>query len=177
MKKTTFSLFILAMAMVVSFSSCTKDDDTTTPVPTTPANPIIGTWKSVGADIAFLLKFPPVNSDSLWASFSANNTYQVKSFDTAGTALTFSGTWTANKSSVGNIYTITLNQSTPSAVTSEGIFEVSTASPDSMYYEVLQTNPTLTGFTGPTPATGFGTTAGPGLQPGWNLQKFRRLSN
>ncbi len=175
MKKTTFSLFILAMAMVFTFTACEKDDDTTTPTPTPAANPIVGNWKSVGADIAFLLRFPPVNSDSIWASFSANNTYEVKSFDTAGTALVFSGTWTATKSNVGNIYTITLNQSSPSAVTSEGIFEVYTASPDSMYYEVLQTNPTLTGFTGPTPATGFGTTAGPGLQPGWNLQKFRKL--
>jgi len=177
MKKTTFSLFILAMAMVFSFTSCEKDDDTTTPTPTPAANPLIGTWKSVGSDIAFLLRFPPVNSDSLWASFSANNTYQVKSFDTAGTALTFSGTWSATKSSVRNVYTITLNQSAPSAVTSEGIFEVYAAGTDSMYYEVLQTNPTLTGFTGPTPASGFGTTAGPGLQPGWNLQKYRRLSN
>ncbi len=176
MKKASFSLLMLAFALVVSVSSCSKDDDTPTPV-TPEVNPIVGTWASVGADIAFLLRFPPVNADSIWAKFNANNTYEVKSYDTAGTALTFSGTWSANKSSVNSIYTITLNQTTPSAVTSEGIFEVYAASPDSMKYEVLQTNPTLTGFTGPTPATGFGSTAGPGLQPGWNLQRYKRLTS
>lgn len=176
MKKNPLYLLLMLVALAASVSSCTEDEETT-PTPTTPVNPIIGTWKSVGTDIAFLLRFPPVNSDSIWAKFSANNTYEVKSFDTAGTALTFAGTWTATKSSVRNVYTITLNQSAPSAVTSEGIFEVYAASPDSLYYEVLQTNPSLPGFTGPTPATGFGTTAGPGLQAGWNLQKFRRLSN
>jgi len=92
MKKNPLYLLLMLVALAVGVSSCAEDEDTT-PTPTTPVNPIVGTWKSVGTDIAFLLRFPPVNSDSIWAKFSANNTYEVKSFDTAGTALTFTGTW------------------------------------------------------------------------------------
>ncbi|HQU97021.1 MAG TPA: hypothetical protein PLO39_12810, partial [Saprospiraceae bacterium] len=59
---------------------------------------------------------------------------------------------------VGNIYTIKLNQTSPTALTAEGIFEVS-ADNKTMKYEVVQTEPSL-GIAPPTAAGGFGSTAG-----------------
>jgi hypothetical protein len=66
--------------------------------------------------------------------------------------------------------TIVLTQTSPYAATAEGIYQVDG---DTLTYEVVQTQPDY-GFLPPTPETGFGSTSGTGLNPGDNIQIYRR---
>jgi hypothetical protein len=125
-----------------------------------------GTWVSTGDDVAPLLAAFMV--DTIDATFNADGSYEVVSTDTAGTPTTFTGTYTVDSST--NPASITLEQTTPTAVTSEGIW---TVDPDGvLYYEVVQTTPDQ-GFGAPTPETGFGGTSGPGISANSNIQVFR----
>ena len=64
-----------------------------------------------------------------------------------------------------------MNQSTPSAVTSEGIFEITKVGEGyTMRYEVVQTEPDI-GATPPTATAGFGSSNGGALGQ-MNIQKF-----
>jgi hypothetical protein len=166
-------LLLYVFPVFILIAGCTSDDNNTT-APPPPVNPLVGNWYSEAEDVATLLKFPPVSAAAISAEFRANNTYEVKSFQANGTTTVFSGTWSATLSSVGQIYTIRLEQSMPSALTSEGMFEVNAANPDSLRYEVIQTVPSLPGFTIPTPTGGFGSTGG--LTPGINVQRYKRIS-
>ncbi len=134
---------------------------------------IIGKWLSTGANLAPLL-VALAGYDSIYANFYINNTYDVRAVDTAGTAYSLTGTYTIGKSNVGNIYNITLNQSTPTTLTSIGIFEIAVnQTPHLMTYEVAQTEPNI-GATPPTPEAGFGSTSG-GAFGTLNVQKYIRL--
>lgn len=138
-------------------------------------NPITGTWKSEGADVAPLLAGMPLNVVKIDATFDGNGTYDVVSTDKDGKATQFKGTWTAKASSVKDIWDITLNQSAPDARTSVGIYQVdATASPNRLTYEVAQTQPPITGVTPPTADKGFGSTAG-GVLMMKNVQKYNRV--
>jgi hypothetical protein len=66
-----------------------------------------------------------------------------------------------------------LNQTTPSTLTAEGIFEVS-ADNNSMNYEVAQTEPSVAGVTPPTPTGGFGSTSSGAFQQ-FNVQNYTRV--
>ena len=90
-----------------------------------------------------------------------------------GAKVQLTGTYGQTKSSVGNIYTIVLNQSTPTVLTAEGIFEVASDN-KSMKYEVAQTQPTIAGVTAPTAAGGFGSTSG-GAFGIINIQNYTRV--
>lgn len=110
-------------------------------------------------------------ADSIYAEFKSNNTYFVKQYkDGSKTELT--GTYIQTKSGVGKIYTIKLNQSAPTAIIAEGIFEISEDN-TSMKYEIVQTEPSL-GATPPTAAAGFGSTAG-GAFGTINIQNYVRV--
>ena len=99
---------------------------------------IIGEWNSSGTNVAPLLT-TYFAVDSLYAKFNSDQTYLVESFDDAGVKTEYLGTFIQTKSDVGNIYTILLNQSSPSTVTSEGIFEVKMGETGyDMQYEVVQ---------------------------------------
>ena len=114
--------------------------------------------------------------DSLFVEFNMDQTYTVTSYIN-GIAYVLEGTYIQEESGTGNIWNITLNQTEmngqPSEVTSQGIFEVYTASPDSMWYEVAQTNPEISGVTPPTAEAGFGSTSG-GAFGTTNIQKYYR---
>lgn len=133
---------------------------------------IRGEWVSAGGDVADLL-YTFFATDSIYANFRADGTYLVESFDTTGTKVTFEGTATQTASTEGNIFSIMLNQTSPSVLTSEGILEVYDAPRDSMYYEVVQTEPVI-GATPPTPTSGFGSSNNGNLG-NTNIQVFRRL--
>ena len=106
--------------------------------------------------------------DTIDAEFNADGSYEVISTDSAGTETTFTGTYTVDSST--NPASITLEQTAPTTVTSEGIW---TVDPDGvLYYEVVQTTPDQ-GFGAPTPETGFGGTSGAGVQANSNIQVFR----
>ena len=86
----------------------------------------------------------------------------------------FTGTYTAKASTVAGIWDITLNQATPSVLTSVGIFQIDgNATPQRLTYEVAQTQPPIQGVTPPTADKGFGSTAG-GLLGMKNVQKYAR---
>ncbi len=133
---------------------------------------LYGTWVSEGANVAPLL-FSLFGTARVEATFNENGSYEVVQTDTAGASLTLSGTFTMTKSDVDNIFEITANQTSPSALTSEGIFEIySDATPFTMKYEIVQTSPDI-GATPPTPAGGFGSTNG-GLLGTVNVQTYVR---
>jgi len=88
-----------------------------------------GKWKSYPV-APILATF----ADSIVAEFKTNNTYLVKSYKD-GLATDLIGTYVQAASGVGNIWNITVNQTTPTTLTSEGIFEVSSDG-KTMKYEV-----------------------------------------
>ncbi|MFA5974308.1 MAG: hypothetical protein WC780_18310 [Lentimicrobiaceae bacterium] len=161
-------IFIL-VAVAIVFGSCGKSDEADVYDPA--ADGIVGEWQSSGTNVAPLLAYFTI--DSIYAKFNVNNTYHVESFTSTGTKTTYEGTYTQAKSSTGSIWTIILNQSTPSAVTSEGMFEITkVTSGYTMKYEVVQTQPSL--GTPPTPAAGFGSTSGGALGTN-NVQTFVQI--
>ncbi len=127
---------------------------------------LVGDWTSEGSDISELLVDDPFNIVLVEATFRANSTYEVSSQDSAGETGTFTGTWSVDPST--DPAGITLEQLAPYSATSEGIYAVAG---DVLTYEVVQTLPDY-GFTPPT--GDFGTTTGPGISPGVNVQTFRK---
>ncbi len=163
-------IFIFVAAMAFAFSACEESDEKDLYNPATDG--VVGVWQSSGTNVAVLLK-TYFKVDSVYANFNANNTYLVESF-ASGTKTTYSGVFTQTKSTTGNIWTIKLEQSTPTAVTSEGIFEITqdakVTTKYTMKYEVVQTSPSI-GATAPTPTAGFGSSSG-GTLGTMNVQNF-----
>ncbi|HKL02755.1 MAG TPA: hypothetical protein VJ911_03735 [Cryomorphaceae bacterium] len=133
------------------------------------ANPLVGSWEAY--DVSPLLAGLGITAIS--ADFRGDQTYTVVS-SSDGAQTTFEGTYTASAdANEEGIYSIVLNQTVPNSLTSEGIFAVYVASPDSMWYEVAQTDPAITGVTPPTVEAGFGSTSG-GAFGNSNIQKYLR---
>ena len=137
---------------------------------------IIGDWKAY--DISLILQGLGYD-DSLYVHFYADDTYKVISF-ISGISYELAGTYEQTKSANDGIWEITANQATLNGaaypVTSEGIFKVFPASPDSMWYEVAQASPAVAGVTPPTSEEGFGSTSG-GIYGTANIQKYIRIDN
>lgn len=128
-----------------------------------------GKWKSFPV-APILATF----ADSIIAEFNTNNTYTVAQWK-GGVATSLTGTFVQTKSSVGSIYTITLNQTTPTTITAKGMLEVA-ADGKTMKYEVVQTEPSI-GAGEPTPAAGFGSSTFNGNPLGAvNIQNYVRLN-
>jgi hypothetical protein len=163
-------LWAMALAAMVAFSSCEKeeDDDNGTNNPPEEVG-IQGEWQSSGAGVAPLL-VTLFGTDSIYADFNTDMTYTVEQYDTAGTALTLSGTYTQTDSGTDDIWTITVDQTSPASLTSEGIFKVDG---NTMQYEIVQTSPDI-GATPPTPAGGFGSTNAGALGMA-NVQTYQRV--
>jgi len=164
-------LLVLAMMLSVAFVACEKseDDDSNDPQKIG----IVGEWYSSGTNVAPLL-VAYLKIDSIYAKFNKDNTYLVESFSD-GAKTTLTGTYVQTKSGVGNIWNITLTQTSPTALTSQGIFEIdATKTPYTMNYEVAQTEPQLQGVTPPTAQGGFGSTSGGALGTN-NVQKYIKI--
>lgn len=126
-----------------------------------------GKWKSYPV-APILATF----TDSIIAEFHTNSTYTVQQWKD-GVKVDLSGTYTQTESNNGEIWNIQLNQSSPSTLTAQGIFEVS-ADGNTMKYEVAQTDPAVAGVTAPTAEGGFGSTSG-GAFGDVNIQNYTRL--
>lgn len=174
MKRLVMLLTVLALVFAMLFSSCSKDSTSPNDNQSqTTQLPIVGKWLSEGANVAPLLL--GLGIVKIEATFNSDNTYTVVSYDTANAPTTLTGTYAAAKSSVDDIYTITVNQSSPTALTSEGIFKVdATKNPVEMQYEIVQTQPSI-GATPPTPEAGFGSTNGGALGT-INVQKYVKVT-
>ncbi len=153
-------LLLLVVAGSVFFTSC-KDDETTTE-PVVQKDPLIGTWISTGANVAPLLNtiFAAVGGvDTVYSTFSENNSYVVKQVNKNKSFATYEGTYTVTKSTTGDIHKISIVQTKPSAATNEGIYQISsTTTPNTMKYEVVITS--VGTNVPPTPEKGFGSTNG-----------------
>lgn len=134
---------------------------------------IIGKWYSSGTNVAPLLS--AIGIDSIYTEFKANNTYIVESFTADLSKTTLTGTFTQTRSGTGNIWNITVNQSTPNALTSVGIFEITSGTTTTMKYEVAQTEPNIPNVTPPTATGGFGSTSG-GDFGVLNVQNYIKLN-
>lgn len=128
---------------------------------------IIGKWSAY--DISLILVGMGFD-DSLYANFNADQSYKVTAYY-EGAPTVFEGSYTMEKSQFNDIWNIVLNQSTPSSLTSQGIFKIYTAATDSMWYEVAQVNPSIAGVTPPTAEAGFGSTSS-GAFGTMNVQKY-----
>lgn len=148
-----FLLVSLFASLTFLYVGCDSSDDTTTPP--VEQDKIVNTWISEGAGVApglgTLLKTVKIT-----ATFNSNNTYTVIAKDSTGAEVTYSGTYSVSENTGTAIRSITLNQSAPTSVTSQGIYEVDAKG--MMKYEVIQTTPAINGFTPPVPAEGFGST-------------------
>ncbi len=171
MKKiNVFSLLLMLMATaMLSFTACNKDDDDDENDVEVPEG-IVGNWVSEGTNVAPLL-VQYFDITRITAEFNENGSYLVKSYTSEDVETTYSGVYTQTKSGVGEIWNIELIQSVPSAVTSEGIFEITVnpGAPRELTYEVVQTNPAV--GTAPTAEAGFGSSNGGALGEA-NVQKF-----
>ncbi|MCK6515611.1 hypothetical protein L6R46_11235 [Myxococcota bacterium] len=152
--------------------SAVTDDTNTTDDSEDPGldSTLVGAWLSEGENLSPLFagrffKYVSVNAD-----FKADSTYAVQAVDEAGATYDFTGTFTIDETT--DPASIVLEQATPTVVTAEGIYDVDDA--DILTYEVVQTTPNPNGFVAPTPETGFGSSSGPGLNPGDNVQKYVR---
>jgi hypothetical protein len=126
---------------------------------------IQGTWLSEGDNVAPLLA--DFGFTSLTATFGADGSYAVEAVYN-GNPIPLTGTYTVDVSTTP--HTIVVNQESPQAVTSAGIWQVEG---DTLTYEIVQTSPDQ-GFTAPTPDSGFGSTAGAGVEPNSNIQVYVR---
>lgn len=145
-----------------------KDGETQT-IDFTINDPIVGEWISTGTNLAPLLAAAPFNTASITADFKSDGTYEVVTTDVENSQVTLVGTY-ETAAGVGNIRTIALTQTSPTVLTSEGIYQ----NVDGVLtYEVAQINPPLTGVTQPTPEGGFGSTAN-GAFGVLNVQRYVR---
>lgn len=126
-------------------------------------------YQSSGTNVAPLLT-ALFGTDSIYADFNLDNTYLVEQFDTNNVKIEFTGTFNQSESGVGNIWDITLVQSTPSQLTAVGIFEIDGTT---LTYEVVQTEPDL-GNVAPTATLGFGSSNGGSLGT-LNVQTFEEI--
>jgi hypothetical protein len=134
---------------------------------------IIGKWVSGGDHVAPLLIYAGI--DSVYADFRGDNTYLVESFTPDGSKTTLTGTFTQQRSAVAGIWNITVNQSSPNALVSEGIFQILDQNPLMMKYEIAQTDPVIVGVTPPTAAEGFGSTSA-GAFGVMNIQTYLKVN-
>uniref|UniRef100_A0A7V2ZHN4 Lipocalin-like domain-containing protein n=1 Tax=Ignavibacterium album TaxID=591197 RepID=A0A7V2ZHN4_9BACT len=166
--KKLFVILLVASTTLLYFGCSKSDDNGTNPTP--PQDPIVGTWISEGADVApgLVLTLKTVR---IVATFNANNTYNVVATDSTGAQVTYTGTYTVTENTGSSIRSITLNQTQPTSVTSQGIYQVDVNG--FLKYEVVQTIPAIPGFTPPTAAEGFGSTKYNGVPLGltW-IQNF-----
>ena len=161
--------FVLIAVATLSFVACEKEKSEVDGTNNQTSVGIVGNWLSAGDNVAPLL-VTYFQVDSITAEFKSNNTYDVTSYS-GGVPTAYVGNYVQEKSGTGNIWKITLNQSTPTAVTSDGIFEITKEGTNyNMKYEVVQTEPNI-GSTPPTPEGGFGSTNG-GAIGDINIQKF-----
>jgi hypothetical protein len=171
MKKSNkyWSLAFMGLAMMAI--SCDKDDDSED-APVTPPVTLVGIqgqWQSSGSDVAPILG-SLFATDSIYADFRTDFTYLVEQYDSTGAMLTLSGVYTQTLSDVDGIYNVEVNQSTPAALVSQGIAQVTG---NTMLYEIVQTSPDI-GAIPPTAEGGFGSTNGGALGT-INVQTYQRI--
>lgn len=128
---------------------------------------IIGSWVSTGENLSPV--FQQFGFDSVYMQFRADGSYQFESFTTGGIHNYLTGTFVQTLSDTGSIRLIALSQQSPVSGTASGIFRLHDEAVARLVYEVVQTEPAVSGMTPPTPDLGFGSS---GLLGSDNIQVF-----
>lgn len=162
-------LLLLLLSTLVS--GCEKDS----PAPADAgdgAEGMVGSWVSAGGKVSpFLRAFAGV--DSVHLTFEANMTYAWMQADTLGQVQRRRGTYAVRTLDSLRLYELELTQLVPAATFSRGMLAIYPANPDSMWLEVVQTEPYI-GATPPSPARGFGSSSEGALGTS-NIQRFSRV--
>ncbi len=124
---------------------------------------LIGTWASIGTNVAPLLRVLLV-TDSVLAVFRADNSYLTTSYNRAGTETTsFSGTFstTASATRLGDapIISIRANQVNPSAVVAQGMYAINPTSTTATSVRGTMRTPQVLGQNYPNPVVNMTTIA------------------
>lgn len=175
MKRLLLPLFL--MGLVLTLSSCKKDEDNTA-APVVTKDAIVGSWVAEGLNVPIGLRYLKVKK--IVATFNENKSYTVIQTDSSNVNTTLSGTYTFTESTYtdtlstsntkgAKIYSIIANQSTPQSIIATGIYCIGGTN---MTYEVIQSTPAIAGVIPPTAAGGFGsTTVGVNKTPNY-IQKY-----
>ncbi len=142
--------------------------DTTDTSDTSSGDGLVGNWRSEGADLSPLFAGDPFNYAHVDALFHGDGTYRVDAVVTAGDTYTLTGTYTTDEGT--DPAWIELHQLQPQEALAEGIYRVAG---DVLTYEIVPTSP-VNEFVPPTSALGFGSTSGPNMDEGINVQTYRR---
>jgi hypothetical protein len=133
-----------------------------------PVAGIVGSWESEGSDLSDLFANVPFFYEYVRADFGANGIVSSEIRDSDGAVYVVTGTFVVDEGT--QPASIVLQQTEPYIATLQGIYQVSG---DTLTYEVVQLTPDY-GYLPPTPEQGFGTTSGPNLVPGVNVQTYVR---
>jgi hypothetical protein len=155
--------FLVFASLPLFYFGCSSSNDNNNVITPPAADPIVSTWISEGADVAPGL-VSTLKTVKIIATFNSNNSYTVVAKDSSGAEVTYSGTYTTSENTGTTIRSIILSQTVPTSVTSTGIYQINSSG--QLKYEVIQTNPAITGFTAPTAAEGFGSTKYNGVSLG-----------
>lgn len=148
-------------------SSADTSNDSTSDSDTSPSKQdITGNWLSEGSNVSPL--FQASGFTKILAGFQKDGTSTATVTDTKGKSYDFTGTYTVDTST--NPGTIEVVVISPVQATSRGIWQVDG---DTLTYEVAQVTPDK-GFVPPTPSSGFGSTSGPNVEAGVNVQIYVR---
>src|SRR5690554_2428559 len=162
--KTSKYVAMAAIAALFAFGCSSDDNGNNEPEPEPNYDVIVGKWRSpVPAPILACFV------DSLHVEFKNNQTYLVKSFKD-GASVDLIGTYETSDG-VGTIRNIKLEQTSPTSLTSEGIFQVTD---NQLKYEVAQTQPAQSGVTPPSAEAGFGSTSD-GAFGDMNIQLYYKM--
>lgn len=154
---------------VFGLAACGSEDSTS---PEEQVDEIVGTWVSKGADLA--PGFAPFNIDSIYATFRDDQTYTVDQYlNGSDQAVPLTGSYVPGDQPEGQIRSIVLTQVSPSALTAQGIFQVTGST---MRYEVIQVQPDI-GATAPTVDGGFGSTVVGGTTTSVWIQNYDLVPN
>jgi len=130
-------------------------------------DPWVGVWLSAGADVAPIVYADPVNVDSVYVTFNANNTITLVQHNHVTDQWTTNpGTYSVDAAATDGIHAISISYSNP-AFDQLGIIRVVDGTPDVMTLEVVISTYT----TVPTPEGGFGAD---GVLGTLNIQTYRR---
>ncbi len=165
------------MMLLTLLLGCVPDDvddthdthDTGDTADTVISGPAIeGTWLSQGEDLSPLFAADPFNYVRIDATFGDDGAYTVVGQDAEGATYDFEGTYTVDEAT--DPATILQQQSVPYEATAEGIWAVDG---QSLTFEAVQVSPDY-GYAPATPEGGFGSTTGPYLTEGDNVQLYIR---
>jgi hypothetical protein len=146
-------LILLARVAMLSFVACSDDDDDDDNGNTNPpeVDAWVGQWLSAGDNVAPIL-VAVFNYDSVRVWMNEDQTVRLDTHVAGGAWSTVEGVYTVTESASGDVHAVELVYS---AVSQEGIIEVTEGSPDVLRLEAVQTVPDI-GAVPRTPETGFG---------------------